>query len=185
MEDSEIISLYFHRSEDAIRETDHKYGKLCYSIAYRILSCREDAEESVSDTYMTAWKEIPPTVPKILSGYLSKIVRCISINRWKAAAAEKRGGGQMITALEELGDCVDGKADVEEAALGREVIASYHRFLKGLSDTERTVFLRRYFFLDPIQKIGESCGFSQSKVTSMLYRLRGRLKTHLTEEGYL
>ena len=185
MEDSQIISLYFARSEQAIQETDRKYGKLCYGIAHRILDSREDAEESVSDTYMTAWKEIPPAKPRALGGFLAKIVRCISINKWQARCADKRGGGQIQVALDELQDCADGKADVEKICESKEMIASYRRFLGSLKENERSVFLRRYFFLDSVAEISKMFGFTESKVTSMLFRLRVRLKNHLTEEGYL
>lgn len=185
MEDEQIVDLYWHRSETAIAETDTKYGGLCYSIAYHVLSNREDSEESVSDTYLAAWNEIPPKRPLSLPAFLSKIVRYISINRWEAQSAQKRGGGQTILALDELQECVDDRESVEADCESKEMIRSYHQFLGTLSQTERDVFVRRYFFLDPIAEISADFGFSQSKVTSMLHRLRGRLRKHLVKEGYL
>ena len=101
MEDQGIIDLFFERSEQAITETDKKYG-----IAYNILSSREDSEESVSDTYLTAWNTIPPRKPNILSAFLGKITRHISIDRWRKQSAQKRGGKEMIFALDELGECM-------------------------------------------------------------------------------
>lgn len=106
MEDQGIIALYFERSEQAIEETDKKYGKYCYSIAYNILSNREDSEESVNDTYLAAWNTIPPRKPSYLNAFLAKITRYISIDRWRKNSTKRRGGGQIILALEELGECV-------------------------------------------------------------------------------
>lgn len=106
MEDQGIIALFFERSEQAIEETDKKYGGYCYSVAYNILSNREDSEESVSDTYLAAWNTIPPRRPNFLNAFLAKMTRHISIDRWRKRSAQKRGGKEMILALEELGECV-------------------------------------------------------------------------------
>lgn len=107
MEDQGIIALFFDRSEQAIEETDKKYGGYCYSIAYNILSNREDSEESVSDTYLAAWNTIPPRRPNFLNAFLAKMTRRISIDRWRKLSAKKRGGGEIILALDELEECVD------------------------------------------------------------------------------
>ena len=109
MEDQGILALFFKRSEQTIEETDKKYGRYCYSIAYNILSNREDSEESVSDTYLAAWRAIPPRRPRCFSAFLGKITRHISIDRWRMDHAKKRGGGEILPALEELGECVDSR----------------------------------------------------------------------------
>lgn len=184
MEDQGIIALFFGRSEQAIVETDKKYGGYCYSIAYNILDNREDSEESVSDTYMAAWNMIPPQRPSFLNAFLAKITRHISIDRWRKRGAKKRGGAQIILALEELGDCI-GESSVETEVARKELARLLNRFLSSLPETERNVFLCRYWYLDSIQTISEASGFTQSKVTSMLHRLRGRLRKMLSEEGYL
>lgn len=106
MEDNSIVDLYWARSEDAITETSEKYGKYCYAIAYNILSNAEDADESVNDTYLDAWHNMPPHRPAILSTFLGKITRRISIDKWRGRAANKRGGGEIVLALDELADCV-------------------------------------------------------------------------------
>ena len=185
MEDNQIIDLYFKRSEEAITQTDAKYGRLCYSIAYNVLACREDSEESVSDTYMAAWNQIPPTRPRYFPGFLGKIVRNLSINRWEAMQAQKRGGGQTVLALEELGDCVDGKSSVEDVCQSKELAEAYQRFLSELPQEQKNVFLRRYYFMDPIARIADDFGFTESKVNSMLHRIRGKLRVRLQKEGYL
>lgn len=184
MEDQAIVALYWQRSEAAISETDRKYGGYCYSIAYNILASREDAQESVSDTYFAAWEAMPPRRPKILSAFLAKLTRNTAIDRWRILTAGKRGGGQMTLALEELGDCVTS-ASAEERAISREAAAAFNRCLRALPQTERRVFLRRYFYLDPVAEIAESFGFTEAKVHSMLHRTRKKLKDQLEKEGYL
>ena len=185
MDDKNIVDLYWQRSEKAIVETDTKYGGYCFSIAFNVLANNEDAEESVSDTYMAAWNKLPPHRPAVLSTFLGKITRYISINRWKARNAYKRGGGEILLALEELDDCVDGKQNVEDTYEAHELVRTFNRFLDMLPKTERDIFLRRYWFFDSVADIAESFGFTQSKVTSMLHRIRGKLRKQLEKEGVL
>jgi len=183
LEDQGIIQLFFDRSEQAIEETDKKYGGLCFSIAYNVLDNREDSEESVSDTYLAAWNTIPPRRPNFLNAFLAKMTRHISIDRWRKRSAKKRGGGEIILALEELEDCVDAQS-VETEFAKKELTRVLNQFLLSLPEMERNVFLCRYWYLDSIQIISQVSGFSQSKVTSMLHRLRGKLRKQLSEEGY-
>lgn len=185
MEDQKIIELYWNRSESAISETDAKYGKYCYSIAYNILTNNEDAEESVSDTYMAAWKSMPPHRPSILATFLGKITRHMSINRWRSRNTYKRGGGEIILALEELEDCVADNETVEKAFERKQLALVFNRFLDSLPETERQVFLCRYWYMDSISDIADYYGFSDSKVTSMLYRTRKKLREVLEKEGLL
>ncbi len=185
MDDSSIIDLYWQRSEQAIQETDSKYGSYCFQIAYNILSNREDARESVSDTYFAAWRAMPPQRPAALAVFLGRITRNLSVSRWRRRVSAKRGGGAVPLPLEELYDCADGAQNVEGALERRELAQSINRFLSALRQDERDIFLRRYWFADPIQDIAQNFGFSQSKVTSLLHRLRGKLRRHLQQEGYL
>ena len=184
MEDQGIVALFFDRSEQAIAETDKKYGAYCYAIAYNILACREDSQECVSDTYLAAWNTIPPKKPKLLNAFLGKITRHISIDRWRRLSAKKRGGGEVLLALEELGECADGES-LEGVLARRELARILNTFLAALPETERNVFLCRYWYMDSIEAIGKVTGFSQSKVTSMLHRTRGKLRTVLSQEGYV
>lgn len=185
MDDKSIVALYWERSEQAIAETDRKYGAYCYSIAYNALANNEDSEESVSDTYLAAWNQLPPHRPTVLATFLGKITRYISINRWRARNTAKRGGGQITLTLEELDECVDGKQDVAASIDARELARCLNRFLNTLPKTERDIFLRRYWFFDPVAVIAQSYGFTQSKVTSMLHRIRGRLRKQLEKEGFV
>lgn len=185
MEDQAIIDLYFQRSENAITETAGKYGSYCFHIAYNILTNREDAEESVNDTYMAAWKTMPPQRPAVLSTFLGKITRHNAISRWRSRSAYKRGGGEMVLALEELSECVADGKDVEKDYAHKETVRVFRDFLSSLPDTERNVFLRRYWCMDSIGEIAVSFGFSGSKVKSMLHRTRQKLRVRLEKEGLL
>lgn len=184
-DDQKIIELYCSRSENAIAETAGKYGRYCNSIAYGILGSREDAQECVSDAYLTAWNAIPPRRPADLGTYLGKITRNLSIDRLRARSREKRGGGEAPLALDELEEVVAGSDSPENEAVRKELTAALNRFLAGLTAQERYVFVRRYWYLDSLTDISEKTGFSGSKVASMLYRLRGRLKKQLIEEELL
>lgn len=185
MDDKQIVELYWARSEQAIAETAGKYGRLCYSIAYNVLANNEDAEESVNDTYLTTWNKLPPHRPTVLSAFLTKLTRCIAIDRWRRGRSAKRGGGEVPLALHELEDCVSGVGDVESALFRKEAVAAFNDFLGTLSQEERRVFLRRYFAMEPLADIGKRYGFSESKVKSMLHRTRSRLREKLNEEGLL
>lgn len=180
----QVIAEVF-RSEQAITETSMKYGKYCYAIAYNILYNNKGSEESVNDTYLAAWNSMPPKRPDILSAFLGKITRYISIDRWKNRMALKRGGGEIPLVLEELEECVSAKMSVEEEYLKKELLEGINQFLADLPETERKVFMYRYWNLDSIERISKRYGYSTSKVTSMLYRIRGKFRKFLETEEYL
>ncbi len=183
MEDSKIIDLFWMRSELAITETASKYGKYCYAIAYNILSNPEDTEETVNDTYIGAWNSMPPHRPSILRTFLGKIARRISLKKYRDKNRDKRGGGEVSLALDELDECIPSATTVEDEVFALELSKSLNRFIAALPDTERRVFLCRYWYLDSIDTISQEFNFSTSKVKSMLYRTRGKLLRHLSQEG--
>lgn len=184
VEDSKIVDLYWERSEQAISETQNKYGHYCLSIARNILPTREDAQESVNDTYLAAWNAMPPNRPSVLSTFLGKLTRRISIDRWRILSADKRGGGNTALALEELAECIPGGSDPEAEVETKELASTIGSFLDTLSSTERQIFLMRYFDLTNIQNISSKFNMSPSKVKSMLFRIRNKLREHLEKEGY-
>ena len=184
MEDSEIVELYFARNEEAIAYSRGKYGKMLYGIALNILRVREDAEECENDTYFTAWNKIPPERPTLLGAYLSKITRFLSFNRRKAEAADKRP--KTLAIENELLECLpDAGETPEEALISGCLREALNDFLHSLRQEERIVFLRRYFYGDPIARIAERTGFSEGKIKTLLFRVRGRLKEKLGKEGLL
>lgn len=184
MDDQEIVALFWSRSENAISETAAKYGSFCYSIAYNILTNNEDAEESVSDTYMAAWNAMPPRRPSILAPFLGKITRHLSIDRWRSRSRQKRGGGEITLALEELEEIASSQT-VETAYARKQTVLVFNRFLKSLPETQRRIFLCRYWYMDSISDIANFYGFSDSKVTSILHRTRKKLRAVLEAEGLL
>lgn len=183
MEDSEIIDLYWQRSERAVSASEEKYGAYCTVLADHILNDPEDARECVNDTWLAAWSSIPPHRPARLGAYLSKITRNLSLNRAKARSAEKRGAGQRELVLAELEDCVPDPRGVEEAVEERELTAALNRFLRAQSAPRRNIFLRRYWYLVPVRELAEEYGMSESAMTSLLFRMRGKLRQFLEQEG--
>lgn len=183
MEEKEIIDLYWARSENAIRETDKKYGKFCHSIAYNILSDHGDSEECVNDTYLHTWNAIPPRRPSKLSAFLGRITRNLALNRYDREKAQKRGGGQIELAVEELAECLPDPNTVERQMEDKELADALNRFLAGLPGEARRIFLRRYWQLCTVKEIGTLYGISESKVKMSLMRTRGKLRLFLEKEG--
>lgn len=185
MEDKEIVRLYWERNELAIKETSAKYGRYCYTIAVNILLNKEDANESVNDTWLKTWDCIPPHFPETLATFVGKITRRISLNMWRSGTRKKRGGGQVNLALEELDECIATDQDVERTIEHKELLKLINTFLGKLPDTERDLFVCRYWFLASIKELSEKFAFSESKTKSMLFRTREKLKVYLEKEGYL
>ena len=183
MNDSQIIALYFSRDQRAIEETAAKYGNYCYSITHNILQDKEDAEEAVSDTYLALWDAIPPHKPVMLRTFLGKIARRTALKKWEKNCTQKRGGGEVALALEELSEYLSDGNTPETAIETAELTKTLNEFLRKLPKVERQIFLCRYWYLDSIADIAERFGFTQSKVKSMLSRTRMKLRNVLTKEG--
>ena len=184
-EDQKIIDLYWNRSENAITETAVKYGRYCTSIAYGILKSREDAQECVSDAYLMAWNAIPPRRPADLGTYLGKITRNLSIDRLRTRSREKRGGGEVDVALEELEDCIAGSDTAEGTLQRKELQAALNRFLETLPERERAFFVSRYWYLRSVGEIAEKTGLSAGSVKTQLCRTRKKLRFFLEKEDLL
>ena len=184
MEDSNIITLFWERSEEAISETSSKYGKYCKFIADSILRNEEDAEECVNDTYLRLWNSIPPERPLFFKAYIAKVVRNLALNRYEASHAKKRGGGAVDAAVEELDFCLsDPSQDGEEMENRAALSDLLDRFLEELKPEVRKVFVRRYFYASSVEEIAQSYGMSESKVKMTLLRTREKLKKYLEKEG--
>ena len=183
MNDSQIVALFFDRDQRAIEETAARYGNYCYSIVHNILNNREDAEEAVSDTYLALWASIPPHKPTVLRTFLGKIARRTALKQWEKMRTQKRGGGEVALALEELSEYLSDGNTPETAIQAAELTQILNAFLRNLPKEERQVFVCRYWYLDSIADIAARFGFSQSKVKSMLARTRMKLRAALTKEG--
>ena len=182
MEDQQIVELYWQRDERAIQETAEKYGAYCRKISMNILNNRDDSDENVNDTYLRAWRSIPPVRPVSLMAFLAKIARNLALNRYKARHAQKREGDSFALSLEELDDCTPAAFQVENQAEEAELGRCISDFLRGQPADRRNVFLCRYFYGESIEEIGRR--FGQSKVKTMLMRTRRLLRERLEKEGY-
>ena len=183
MEDSQIVQLYWERSEEAIAETSMKYGSYCKSISYGILRDSQDAEECVMDTWLRAWESIPPQRPRRLAAWLGKITRNLSLDLYRRKTAKFRGGDQVHLALEELEWSVPAADSVEQAVEQAELTRMLERFLWDLPRERRQVFLLRYWYFRSIWEIALQMQLKEATVTSMLFRVRKELKQYLEEEG--
>ena len=184
MEDKKIVELYWQRDESAISETSAKYGNYCMSIAVNILGQLEDARECVNDTYMSAWRAMPPNRPNVLKTFLGKITRNISFNRYKHDRAEKRGGGEISAVLHELEECVSGKASVETELIRHEMVKAIDEFLDTLSEKKRDIFVLRYWCSESVSKIARRFNMKDGTVSMTLNRLRAELRSFLAERGF-
>ena len=185
MEDSAIVDLYWRRSEQAIAESERKYGTYCSSIAQRICRSARDAEECVNDTWLSAWNTMPDKRPQRLGLYLGCLTRHAAISRLRAENSQKRGGAEIELVLDELSDVIPSESDPAREFETRELGEAVSRFVDGLGETERNIFLGRYFFGYPVKTIAARCGYTESRTKSILFRLRGRLRRTLETEGLL
>ena len=181
MTDAQIIALFWERNEDAIRETDAAYGRKLYVISDNILHCVQDAEESVSDTYMRTWETIPPQKPLYFFAYLAKLCRNFSLMRLEWNSAAKRNA-QIVTLTQELEACIPDRAGAQ-AMEGAELGQLLNAFLHSLSRENRLIFLRRYWYADSIREIAQQYAITESKVKTQLHRTRRKLQLFLEKEG--
>ena len=183
MDDQEIIARLFARDEEGLTAARARYEPYCAAVARSLLNDPRDQEECLSDTWLRAWNAIPPQRPRSLGAFLAKITRNLAINRLRDGNAQRRGGGQVPLALEELRECVSPEGSPEGELDRQAAEEALNRFLDGLPPLQREVFLRRYWYLDSIEDIARRAGWSKSRVTTTLHRLRVRLRAHLIQEG--
>lgn len=181
MEDRRIIELFFARSEQAVQVLSEKYGRLCRTIARGILADPRDVEECENDTWLRVWNSIPPDCPEHLGAYVGRITRNLAINRLKFDSRKKRGG-ELESIHAELHDCIPDAHDVETAA-DDSVLRCIQHFLENQSSRDRALFLRRYFYLEPVQELAAPFGMTASAVSTRLGRIRAKLKLELEKEG--
>lgn len=181
MEDYQIVDLYWARSESAIDQTSKKYGRMLMGISVSLLSSSEDAEECVNDTYLSAWQRMPDERPIYLGAFLSKIVRSISIDRYRRIHSKKRGGAGML--MEELSECMPSDYSVEAEYDNERLASALNSFLMSLDEEKRYIFIRRYYYSDSISDISRNMKIGEGKIKTVLFRCRKALKKYLEEEG--
>ncbi len=184
MTDAQILQLLTRRQEVGLAELKSRYEGYCAAIASRILTSREDAQEVVNDVWLRAWEHIPADQPQSLGAYLARITRNLALDRYRQNHSARRGAGEITLALEELSEVVGG-GDAAQAVQARELAEGLDRFLEGISQRDRSIFLRRYFYLETDAQIAQRHGLHPSSVRTVLSRTRKRLKTYLKKEGLL
>ncbi len=182
MEDDKIVQLYWDRNQEAIAVTADHYSGYCTTIAQNILGNAQDAEECVNDTWLGAWNAMPPHRPQMLSTFLGKITRNLSLDRYRYNTAVKRDSN-LTVALEELSECVSGET-VEAIIDRKELVLAINDFLAALSSQKRGIFICRYWYFDSIQEIAARYGLSPNHTSVILNRLRRQLRLYLLERGY-
>ena len=183
MEDAQIVALYWARDENAIAETERKYGRFCRALAENILSIHEDAEECVNDAYRLTWESIPPQKPAFLRAWLGRLTRSLAINRWNSADAQKGGGGAELL-LGELEDCVPAADSVERTLENEALGAAISGWLRSLPADDRALFVRRYWYGEALNDLAEAWGVGAARLAQRMLRLRRRLKKTLEGEGF-
>lgn len=184
MNDERLVQQFWDRNEDAITGSKRQYGSYCLYIAENILHNREDSEECLNDALLAAWESIPPKRPENLKTYLGKLIRETAISRWRKNKAAKRITPDSVVSLDELEEMI-GESRVEESVEEEELSRSISSFLRAVKETERNIFVRRYWYYDSIDSICTRYGFSKGKVLMTLKRTRDKLAEHLKKEGYI
>lgn len=182
MNDQEILDLYRNRDERAIVETDKKYGAYCRKIAMGLLGVREDADECVSDALHAAWECLGDREPVSLQAFLGRVTRNLSISRYRAGRAGKRGGGMELL-LSELEDCIPGGPGPEWELERRELAEYIREWLAGQSADDRALFVRRYWYGEAVKSLAHRLGCSPNQMAQRMLRLRKSLKNHLESKG--
>ena len=181
MDDLQIVELYFARDEQAIQETDRKYGKLCFQVANNLWACREDAEECVSAAYLVLWNKIPPTRPNNFKAFICKVTRNLSLKKLEFAHAAKRSANAVVSLSEIETTLPDYR--IAQGVGCEELGKLISDFLRKEKELDRNVFLRRYWFFDSISDIASLYALNENRVKSMLFRTRNRLRAYLKKEG--
>ncbi len=184
MDDLTILRLFEARDEAAIPRAEQTYGGYCANVVRAILPSAQDVEEVLSDTWLQAWRTIPPQKPQHLHLYLARIARNLAFDRYRAQNRAKRGSGEVALALDELAHCLPAPGTVEDVLSARELARCINAFVGELPARERSIFLRRYFFVESIAAIAQGCGLTQTNVRTILTRTRKKLKIRLEKERY-
>lgn len=184
MDDNRIVELYWERNESAIRETDNRYGRYLWKIAYNVLADREDSDECVNDSYYKAWSAMPPHRPVSLAAFLGRIVRQLAVDRFRRRSAQKRTSSEYPLSLDELAECVSGGEQPYQTAELHLLAQAVSDYLRSLPRETREAFLWRYYFMDPLKEISVRLNASESQVKSMLHRTRIGLRDYLEKEGF-
>lgn len=184
MDDQSIVELYLQRDENAIKESRNKYEAYCYRIAINILSVAEDVEECINDTWISVWNRIPPVIPKSLKAFLGKLVRDISLSRYRAVHAKKRYNGMELI-LDELAECIPSGQDIQKSLEQKELSETVNGWLDSLPQEDRVLFVKRYYYGETVKQLSEMQSCTENQMAQKMMKLRNKLKAHLLSGGVL
>lgn len=184
MDDQSIVELYLQRDENAIKESRNKYEAYCYRIAMNILSVAEDVEECINDTWISVWNRIPPVIPKSLKAFLGKLVRDISLSRYRAVHAQKRYNGMELI-LDELAECIPSGQDIQKSLEQKELSETVNGWLDSLPQEDRVLFVKRYYYGETVKQLSEMQSCTENQMAQKMMKLRNKLKAHLLSGGVL
>ena len=184
MDDQSIVELYLQRDENAIKESRNKYEAYCYRISMNILSVAEDVEECINDTWISVWNRIPPVIPKSLKAFLGKLVRDISLSRYRAVHAKKRYNGMELI-LDELAECIPSEQDIQESLEQKELSGTVNGWLDSLPQEDRVLFVKRYYYGETVKQLSEMQSCTENQMAQKMMKLRNKLKAHLLSGGVL
>ena len=185
MQDEEIVGMFFNRDENALNACREKYGRYLSKVAYNVLGDTLDCEEALSDALLGAWRAIPPNNPADLKTFLTKLTRRSAVDILRSKTREKRRVTEYSISIDELSEVIPGNDDPAGEAEVKELGIAINSWLSGLKEEQRTVFLLRYYYSEPVSEISKRLSVSESKVKSILFRLRNSLKAELEKECYL
>ena len=184
MTDTEIVNLFFERSEQAITELAIKHGNAVAKVARNILGNEQDTEECVNDTYLGTWNAIPPHRPSPLRTFVCKIARNLATMKYHSNTAVKRNS-QYDLALDELEEVLSDRNSVEETYEAKELAEAINGFMATLNYSDRFIFTRRYWYSDPVKDIAKMAHSTTNSVTVRLFRIMEKLRLYLEKEGLL
>ena len=185
MEDSKLVDLFLCKNEAAITQTAEKYGERLRNLANCIVADMGTAQECENDTYLTTWNLIPPHEPRTyLFAFLARITRNIALDRCRERNRIKRNG-RLVELTREIEECISGREDVENQVDAEELGRVVSKFLRKKSTVQRNAFIRRYWYMDSISAIAKRFLMSESRIKTMLFRMRKELQEYLEKEGYV
>ncbi len=181
--DEQIIELYWQKDEKAIAETEIKYGKMLFRIAYNILHNNTDCEECKNDTYLCIWNRIPPTRPVAFYAFISKIMRDIAINKYNETKVKRRVPSELTVSLEELCNVIHTDNSPENEYAERELSRLISGYIRELPKRQHYIFIGRFYFGNRLEHIADELGISAATVGREIVKLKAGLKAYLERNG--
>ncbi len=178
--DERIIEMLFDRDEQGLTVAEEKYGTLCRKVAYNIIGDYDEVGDCINSSLFQLWNAIPPARPECLKAYLCGIVRNVAVSIRK----KRKVYNDSQTNFSELSEIFSDSEDTEGQFDGKMLGAYINEFLSGQKETNRKIFVMRYYYNFNIRDISLTLKMKEATVKTKLFRIRGELKLFLSEKGY-